>query len=83
MRADCVDSAQLKAKMDLFLNVIRFRACARRKGGRHGGRGEPPSGVRRQDCCVVGRTGLCWVFLKLLPGFKSRLRFSVSQELRF
>lgn len=36
---------------------------------------EPLSGVR-------GRAAACWMFLKLLPGFKNKLRFSFSQELR-
>lgn len=45
-----VDSARLKAKVDLLLNVTPFRACTRRRGGRHGGRSEPPSGARRQSC---------------------------------
>ena len=40
--------------MDLLLNVIHFRACTCRKGGRHGDRNEPLRGVRRQDCFI------CW-----------------------
>lgn len=64
-----VELAWLKAKMDLLINVI------------------PPSererGWEGRTASFVGRTSLCWVLLKLLPGFKSKLRFSVSQELRF
>lgn len=52
----------IKAKMDLLLHVIHFRACTCRKGGRQRGRNEPPRGMRKQDCFI------CWQNWFVLSG---------------
>lgn len=77
-----VESSRLKAKMDQLLNVIHSRTCTCRKRGSPGGTVSCWSGVRSRAAAFVGRTDLCCLFLKLLPGFRSKLRFSFSQELR-